>query len=186
MASPTSNRTTYAILGLLADGPRSGYDIKREVEETLGHFWRESYGQIYPILRRLHQDGLVEKQVQVRADRPNRNEYSITSDGLAELRAWLARPVDHTPPRSELLLKVFFGRHGDPAAIRQIVQQYGADQSQALTTLTSVVARLDREATDDPSYPYWRMTAELGLEAMTAVTTWCAHATEELARMETR
>ena len=72
----------------------------------LGHFWHESYGHIYPILRRLHRDGLVEKSVEAHDGLPNRHVYSITSDGHAELEEWLRRPVEHTPPRNELLLKV--------------------------------------------------------------------------------
>ena len=51
----------YAILGFLAQRPMSGYDIKRSVEESVDNFWSESFGQIYPILRRLAEQGMVEK-----------------------------------------------------------------------------------------------------------------------------
>ena len=46
------NRSKYAVLGMLATGPKSGYDIKQTIETSIGHFWNESYGQIYPILKR--------------------------------------------------------------------------------------------------------------------------------------
>jgi PadR family transcriptional regulator AphA len=57
-----ANKTEFAILGLLASGPRSGYDIRKEVQDTLSHFWNESIGHIYPMLRRLHGKGLVSRK----------------------------------------------------------------------------------------------------------------------------
>ena len=52
-------RTHYAILGLLCWKPMSGYDIKKMVEVGLSYFWSESYGQIFPTLNRLVDDGLA-------------------------------------------------------------------------------------------------------------------------------
>ena len=51
--------TEYAVLGMLALGPGSGYDLKKRVEGSIAHFWSESYGQIYPILAHLASQGLV-------------------------------------------------------------------------------------------------------------------------------
>ena len=51
---------TPVVLGLLADGPRSGYDIKAIVDRSTRFFWAASYGQIYPELRRLEAEGLIE------------------------------------------------------------------------------------------------------------------------------
>ncbi len=50
---------TWAILGLLARRPRSGYEIKANVDTTIRHFWAASYGQIYPELRRLEAAGWI-------------------------------------------------------------------------------------------------------------------------------
>ena len=47
------NKSKYAIMGMLSMGPMSGYDIKKRFEKSLSYFWNESYGQIYPILRKL-------------------------------------------------------------------------------------------------------------------------------------
>lgn len=94
----SANRTEFAILGLLADGPRSGYDIRKEVQETLSHFWNESVSHIYPMLRRLHGKGLVSRKTELSEGRPPRHVYFITEEGLAELRGWLAEPIE-PPPR---------------------------------------------------------------------------------------
>jgi PadR family transcriptional regulator, regulatory protein AphA len=178
------NRTEYAVLGLLASAPRSGYDIKKEVEEVLGHFWHESYGHIYPILRRLHEDGLVDKRVERQPGLPNRNVYSITLDGEAELEEWLARPVERIPPRNELLLKVFFGQLSGPATVRAVIEDYRTQQAVALVRLRQAVEQLDTEKGADPSYLYWRMTAELGLRAGAIVVDWCDEVASRLQEME--
>ncbi|MCZ6833476.1 MAG: PadR family transcriptional regulator, partial [Acidobacteria bacterium] len=52
-------RTSFPILGLLAVRPMSGYDLKQAIQATFGHFWTESFGQIYPELGRLAQAGLI-------------------------------------------------------------------------------------------------------------------------------
>jgi len=52
--------TGYVILGSLALGARTGYDIKGLVDRSTRFFWAASYGQIYPELRRLEKAGLIE------------------------------------------------------------------------------------------------------------------------------
>ena len=47
----------FALLGLLAESPKYGYEIKRRFEGALGNVWSVSYGQLYPTLRRLAELG---------------------------------------------------------------------------------------------------------------------------------
>ena len=98
---------TPVILGLLALGPRSGYDIKTTVDRSTRFFWAASYGQIYPELRRLEREGLVEGE-----DSPNgrraRRVYRLTDAGRAELRRWLLGTETTAELRDENLLRLFF------------------------------------------------------------------------------
>lgn len=181
---PPGSKTAYAVLGMLASGPRSGYDIRKEVEQLLGHFWHESYGQIYPVLHRLQEEGLIRSRTLPQKGRPDRNEYSITADGLAELQEWLARPVDRTPPRNELLLKVFFGEHSDPATVRALIVHYREELQVALERLRNTIAEMDAAVGADPAHAYWRLTAELGIRSMQAVSEWCDDAIGTLKKME--
>ena len=57
------------------------------IPESIGHFWSESYGQIYPGLKRLAADGLVEKKTERQKGRPDRHLYSLTEEGREELAA---------------------------------------------------------------------------------------------------
>ncbi len=54
--------TPNALLGLLSLEPMSGYDIRQMISRSIGYFWSESYGQIYPGLKRLAAEGLVVKE----------------------------------------------------------------------------------------------------------------------------
>jgi DNA-binding PadR family transcriptional regulator len=101
------NASTWAILGLIARKPRSGYDVKRTIDATIRHFWAASYGQIYPELKRLSEAGLV-KGIDASTGGRKRSVYEITADGEDELKAWLRRPPETTEMREEGLLKLFF------------------------------------------------------------------------------
>src|SRR5438270_13062665 len=103
--APTA--VTPVVLGLLALGPRSGYDIKAAVDRSTRFFWAASYGQIYPELRRLEAEGLV-----AGADDPNgaraRRVYELTSSGRKALEEWLLGSSVTIEYRDESLLRLFF------------------------------------------------------------------------------
>ena len=98
---------TWVVLGLLALGPRTGYDIKRVVDRSIRHFWAASYGQIYPELKRLEGAGWIEGEDDPRGGR-SRRVYRITPVGRAALRGWLAGRETRIEMRDESLLRLFF------------------------------------------------------------------------------
>jgi PadR family transcriptional regulator, regulatory protein AphA len=179
---PPQNPTEFAILGLLAEEPRSGYDIKKEVEERLGHFWSESYGHIYPMLRRLHTRDLVVKTVERKEGRPDRNVYSLTDDGRRALADWFADPPPPPRPRNELLLRLFLGRHAPPEHLLRDVRAYRAAMAGAVAQLHAVDARIDAEAGDSPDLIYWKLVISYGLKAFAALAEWSEEAEALLER----
>jgi DNA-binding PadR family transcriptional regulator len=102
-----ANAVTWAVLGLIALGPRSGYDIKRVVDRSIRHFWAASYGQIYPELRRLEMVGWIEGTSAAAGGRPRR-EYRITDQGRQALVDWLHGIETRIELRDESLLRIFF------------------------------------------------------------------------------
>jgi DNA-binding PadR family transcriptional regulator len=102
-----ANAVTWAVLGLIALAPRTGYDIKRIVDRTIRHFWAASYGQIYPELKRLEAEGWIEG-----GDEPNggrsRRVYRITDAGRQALNEWLFGRETRIEMRDESLLRLFF------------------------------------------------------------------------------
>ena len=98
---------TPVVLGLLALGPRSGYDIKTVVDRSTRFFWAASYGQIYPELRRLEDEGLIEGEDASNGAR-GRRTYKLTAAGHEALRAWLLGSTTTVELRDESLLRLFF------------------------------------------------------------------------------
>jgi DNA-binding PadR family transcriptional regulator len=77
------------LLGILADGPAHGYDLKREHDERFPASRSVAYGQVYSTLARLEQQDLVEV-VETRQDGgPERTVYALTDGGQTQLRSWL-------------------------------------------------------------------------------------------------
>lgn len=84
----------YALLGLLAEEPRHGYDLKGAFEELMGGSWELNIGQVYSTLSRLERDGLVASEVVPQDLVPDRKVYAVTEVGRKELEAWLTEPSD--------------------------------------------------------------------------------------------
>ena len=101
--------TARVILGMLKLGVRTGYEIKKVIDTSTRFFWGASFGQIYPELHRLREEGLVDARDEPRG-RVKRTEYTLTAKGEQALREWLTN-VDGAifELRDEGLLRLFFG-----------------------------------------------------------------------------
>lgn len=110
-------KVRHAILGVLMDESRSGYEIKQYFENRLSYFYDPSYGTIYPTLKILEQDGLLTKTVVTQDGKPNKNIYSITEIGRAEFLDCLIGPYEPDTIRSDTLMRLFFGRYVDTNTI---------------------------------------------------------------------
>ena len=101
------NKTRYAILGVLLDGPTTGYEIKSLMGRSTVYFWRESDSTIYPMLKVLAKEGKVLSEIAY-VGKKKKEVFSITELGRVEFQAWLDSPTGAETPRNEFLLKLFF------------------------------------------------------------------------------
>ena len=114
----------YAILGLLARRPRSGYQLAKVMEEPIGFFWNARHSQIHPLLGELESDGLIDHtDHQGRGPHPTKT-YAITEQGRAALVSWAGTPPAHNPPRDELMLKVYSLWLVDRTSARRLIRQH--------------------------------------------------------------
>ena len=178
--------TPNALLGLLSLEPMSGYDIRQMISRSIGYFWSESYGQIYPGLKRLAADGLVEKKTERRKGSPDRHVYSLTAAGREQLRSWLKLPAAREVPRDELLLKLFFGAHAPVKVSRNHVQAYLELQEERVRTYAAIRKKLCKEAANDPQLPFCLIALSRGRHASEAAVRWCRETLKELDRLESR
>ncbi len=104
----------YALLGLLAREPLSGYDLASRMRERVGFFWQARHSQIYPELARLEGEGMVVHRVVEQQDRPDKKVYEITGAGSDALREWVTAPVKPRATRDEMVLKAYSVWLADP------------------------------------------------------------------------
>ena len=81
---------SHVLLGILADGPAHGYDLKRVHDQRFAGARPLAFGQVYAALSKLERDGLVVVAGTVSDGGPERTTYAITDGGRASLEAWLA------------------------------------------------------------------------------------------------
>ena len=79
----------YAILGLLSWKPSTGYEMKKVFEESSVMYWSGNNNQIYKALVQLLEEGLTTSELQHQEGAPSKKIYTITADGLAELKEWV-------------------------------------------------------------------------------------------------
>lgn len=101
----------HAVLGLLAEGPRHGYELKGALEEELLPLTPVNFGQVYSTLDRLQRDGLLTHEEVAQGERPDKKVYTLTKAGRAELGSWMASPsVPALDLRNETFLKLALSR----------------------------------------------------------------------------
>jgi DNA-binding PadR family transcriptional regulator len=174
----------HALLGFLNYGPMTGYELKKFFDTSIAHFWNAELSQIYPTLKQLESEGLVDMRVDVQADRPNRKVYSITDDGRRELVDWLARPADPDQVREPLMIKVFFGASLSKPELVQVLRHridelrqsndYYARGCSVIQNFANSVG-MNREAF------FWQITIDAGRKTNEAAIEW---AEEAIARIE--
>jgi len=178
------NRSRYAILGALTIRPMSGYDIRQFFSQSVSHFWDESYGQIYPILKGLHSEGLVS---QVKRPRDSRRvAYRITPQGRAALADWLSETVDPIPGRTEILLKLFFVRNAPPNTASKLITHYREKHEELLALYTRMSKDLAAKHAGDPNLPGWLTTLSFGSHVSRALLEWCDEAEKSFRRRQTK
>jgi DNA-binding PadR family transcriptional regulator len=183
----STTSTRYALLGLLTlsrDGDASGYDLRQWAESSIGHFWRESYGQIYPVLKELLRDGLVTARKDASSGKRGRTLYAVTAAGQKELLHWLEKPARIQPPRNEGLLKLFFGAQAPAASNAARVRALQQVHAGLLAHYEALEREICGKYADHPGLPYWLMTLDFGQRHSRMVVDWCEATLRKLERLE--
>jgi DNA-binding PadR family transcriptional regulator len=175
----------YALLGLLAREPLSGYDLAQQMKDPVAFFWHAQHSQIYPELARLELDGLVQFEVVAQYDRPDKKVYAPTEAGRAALRSWVESPTGVPPARDELVLKAYTLWLANPARTAQLFRDQAATHRAQLARYRQIERRLKREhraVLEDPSSTTWAAYATLrrGIGFEREQAGWCAWVAAQL------
>ncbi len=140
------NTLSYALLGLLARQPLSGYDLAQYMKKRVAPMWSALPSQIYPELARLEKQGMVTHYVVEQQDhRPDKKVYEMTGAGREALHQWVTEPTPSASVRDEFVLKAYSLWLAEPSgAIAQFREQERLHRQQ-LTEHEETLERLKRE-----------------------------------------
>jgi DNA-binding PadR family transcriptional regulator len=168
----------HALLGLLHEGPASGYELTKQVEQTLERSaWHARHSQIYPELTKMADAGLVEV---VEEGPRGRRTYAITEAGRVALRDWMMATPAEPQVRSEPLLRMFLLSTLDPSDARPLLQAHADEAAAEVSRLEQVVAYYEAEQPLERKRLNNRILAEIGLRQEQASYDWAVWALSEL------
>lgn len=180
----------YILLGLLKYAPLTGYALKSIIDESTTHFWHAHHSQIYTMLRKLEEDGLVRSEDKSDDDKLNRRVYHITHDGETVWQQWIERQLTEVPAqKNDLLVKVFFSGRRDPADVldelrlQKVLHQR---QLEFFTTFTSdhivkrIAAQSDVPANITADMMFWRATLRFGIQYQQLCIDWLQSLIQEI------
>ena len=179
----------HALLALLSEGPRYGYELKASFEARTGEAWPLNVGQVYTTLARLERDGHVERDSE---DADGHVHYRLTDAGRREAQAWWDGEVAReAPPRDELAIKLALALTVPGVDARAVLQRQRTATVRALQAHTRRRTALTRTASaSDAAAPAGSTAAVLVLESLIfaaeAEVRWLDHCEARLDRAAAR
>ena len=116
----------YALLALLRVGPLSGYELQKQFSASVGHVWHAPDSQIYPELRKMEAESLIEGEEQPRGQRATRRVYHVTDAGDAAFLAWMQTPLEYARVRDPAHLRAAYLEAASPEAARDFFRRHSA------------------------------------------------------------
>lgn len=122
-----------ALLSLLTVEPMTGYDLYKVFESSVGHVWHAPDSQIYPELKRMEVQGLITGEDVPWGPRGKKRQYTITTEGVNQFKAWMDSPMEYARTRDPVHLKAAYLEWAQPAAAQEQMREHIAHH-QALRT----------------------------------------------------
>jgi len=171
----------YIVIGMVLDEELTGYDIKKEVNESIGIFYRANYGRLYPTLKKLAEKEYLTMNEQMQGNRLKKY-YKATALGKEYFMEWLSAPVDLMEHGETQLSKIFF--YGElPKEIRtKRLQEYEFLVEQLLHQLLAIKKEVDEEMTiDDVNNKHYYQISTLfyGLQNGYSTLNWLKYIKEQ-------
>lgn len=114
----------YALLALLSVEPMTGYDLAKRFESSVAFVWHAPDSQIYPELRKMAKEGVLQAEEVSWGPRGKKTQYRITEDGRSAFRAWMREPLEYSRERDPVHLKAAYLEWTEPDAAREHMQAH--------------------------------------------------------------
>ena len=179
------NATRYVILGLLSEEPLTGYDIKKLVDLRFRYFWNESYGQIYPELKKLKEEGLVEpvgtgeSGAPAEGGRPKKL-YRITEAGKNAFGDWMNVTPENEKQRFEFLLKIYWAPWLSTERVGEYIRDFMKRHKNDLDMLRRMENDMVPIIGEHPNHWWVLQTIRLGRRVNEAYLAWASELITEM------
>jgi PadR family transcriptional regulator, regulatory protein AphA len=174
----------YALLGFLSWRSFSGYDLKKLFVDSAFIYWSGNNNQIYSTLIQLHRDGLVTTEVQHQASGPSRKMYTITAEGLAELKQWVLSSPEIPQPRNLFLIQLAWADQLTPSELDALLETYENEVNMQLLMYQEQKRRKSINPARTPRESYlWDMIAANGVAFYKHELSWVRQLRQELAEI---
>ncbi|MEN2738680.1 PadR family transcriptional regulator [Microbacterium sp. X-17] len=114
----------YALLALLTAQPMTGYDLAKAFHVSVGHVWHAPDSQIYPELKRMVADGVIEGEAVAWGPKSTKTRYSISAAGIEAFTRWLDEPVEYPYDRDPAHLRAAYFEWADPDSARARLREH--------------------------------------------------------------
>lgn len=171
---------SHAILVALLDQPRSGYDLTKWFDSSVGFFWKATHQQVYRELNRMEADHWIQAEVVRQDTRPDKKVFSLTPEGKAYLQSWIRIPVDVSPIRDELLVKLFAGYLVDPSELLTELKRHQEHHQCRLQRLKNIQHSYFQAPLTTLEKRYQHFTLQFGIQYEEDWLKWCQQVMIEL------
>jgi DNA-binding PadR family transcriptional regulator len=173
----------FALLGLVGQQPQSGYDLRKIFETTAMGSYSGSPGAIYPALKRLESQGLIEGEVDSSKVLRPRKVFRVTEGGRAILFEWLSATIEREDVErrvDELMLRfAFHGLLDDPGETRRFLEGFQKETEEYVVELKAQARSFPEKA---PPHP--RLALAAGIAQFDAMRRWAQRALESFSEEE--
>jgi DNA-binding PadR family transcriptional regulator len=170
----------YLFLAFLKTGPRSAYEIKKEMTSSVNFFWSAQHSQVYQQANRLRREGYIEPRGS--ASTRNRQLLGLTEEGTRAVERWLEEPAAPYRVYDESLAKVYFASFAGEAATTQLLSHQQRHHTELLGEFERLRGALEAIDFGD-IVPGQLYALRLGIEVEHAYLRWIRHTLAELASL---
>lgn len=114
----------HALLALFTARPMTGYEVYRQYLGSADFVWHAADSQIYPELRRMEQEGLIEGTSVEHGARSTKTRYTITEQGREAFRQWMNDLLPYPRARDQHHLKAAYFEWAEPEAVRRQLRSH--------------------------------------------------------------
>ena len=137
-----------ALLALLIVEPMTGYDLYKEFESSVGHVWHAPDSQIYPALKLMEAEGLLQSEEIPWGPRGRKRQYHVTEAGKVAFKTWMNTPLEYARTRDPAHLKAAYLEWAEPDAAREQLRAHIAHHAGLLAQWQNKVREIEDGSSD--------------------------------------